>query len=155
MNERSQLTDRKNAIAEIVLAADSGDLKLPRPGRSLLLVLVHDSSCRPCGDFLARAAGSAEEIAAWSCDFVVVVCGPASAAPHQLPSLVRVHHDAAGAIQARVRIDCPGVLIADEWRDVVLASAAGPQHEFPAIADLVSEIRYLGIRCSECEGEAL
>ena len=155
MRTRSQLTDRKNDVVEIVIPSDAGDLRLPRPRRSLLLVLAHDATCADCGEFLERASADADEVASWGCDFLVLYCGSSEGVGHRLAPSIQAFRDAEAATASALPIACPGVLIVDEWRDVAFSRGAGPEHDFPAVAELVSEIRYLGTRCSECEGEAL
>ena len=62
-------------------------------------------------------------------------------------------------VEQRVARACgvapPALLIADRWGVLHLTHDAGADHEWPAPAEVVSWLRYLAIRCPECEGEAL
>ena len=146
MNDRAELTDRKQHFPEL---AD-----LPRPGRSLLALCVHDQDCGACKTEIQQIAEAADGIEAWGCDVALIL--PASDnAPANLPARWRHLHDSDGKFAGSAGVECPGVVLVDEWRDVSFKHSAGPRHEFPGVARLISEIRYLGTRCPECEGEAL
>jgi hypothetical protein len=97
---------------------------------------------------------AADEVAAWGCDVALIVCAQPPSPP-QLPPAIPVFYDPAGKFEAAARTDCPAVVIADEWADITFRHAAGPDHAFPGMPRVLSEIRYLAVRCPECEGEAL
>jgi hypothetical protein len=149
MTDRSQLTARKNHLPEITLESEHGPAVLQRPGRALLAFCIHGWSCGECKEAVARLADEADEIASWGCDVALIISGPPQPSPQPLPTTFRVLFDPAG------KLDCPGVVIVDEWADVTFRPAAGSDHEFPPLPRIISEIRYLATRCPECEGEAL
>lgn len=155
MKDRFQLTERKRRLPELVLETDSGAASLLRPGRSLLVIHIHDWACTACTTYINELSGFVGEIKSWSCDVAVVIPAERTVVPDQLSSGFRAFFDPEGRFEFALDTPPPGVLIADQWSDIVLMRSAAPEHDFPPIAELISEIRYLGIRCPECEGEAL
>ena len=155
MKDRFQLTERKRRLPELVLETDSGAASLLRQRRSLLIVHIHDWACTACNAYMNELARFVGEIKSWSCDVAVVMPGERTVVPDQLTSGFRVLFDPESRFELALDAPPPGVLIADQWGDIILMRSVGPEHEFPSIAELISELRYLGIRCPECEGEAL
>jgi hypothetical protein len=154
MTDRSQLTSRTHHLPEIRLDTQGGPTLLQRPGRALLALCMHDFSCAACNSHMEKVVGAADEVEAWGCDVALIMRAQPQSSP-PLPPAIRVFYDPAGRFEAAARIDCPAVVIADEWADITFRHAAGPDHEFPAMPRVLSEIRYLAVRCPECEGEAL
>ena len=48
----------------------------------------------------------------------------------------------------------PAVAVIDQWGDITDVHAAGPDHAFAAVSEVVSWARFLAVQCPECEGEA-
>ena len=155
MSDRSQLTDRKHHLPEIKLASVDGPVALQRNGRAVLALCIHDWSCEVCAREVRNVAHAAEEIGSWDCDVAIIVRGEPQPPAHPLPLSVRVLYDPDHKLERTAGLACPGVFIADQWADITCLRPAGDNHEFPALPQLISEVRYLATRCPECEGEAL
>jgi len=155
MSDRSRLTDRKHHLPDLALESEAGERSLLGPGRSLLVVHVHDEDCAAYRSYIDELGRSVDEITSWGGDVAVVVAAKRPAAPEAFSPAFRTYYDPDEKLERALDTRCPGVLVADQWGDIVLMQSAGATHEFPGIERLISEIRYLGIRCPECEGEAL
>lgn len=122
-----------------------------------VVVLVHGSECDACGRYLAALAAADAQHREWDGRVVAVVPGAAAgtdalnAAPLPFPVLA----DPEGRAWAALGIEGSAVVIADQWGEVHEVARGGAGHDLPD-ADAITEwLRYLAIRCPECEGEAL
>jgi len=149
--DRSRLTSRKQQLTNAVLPSGTEEAPLLRQGRAVVLLLLHDNDCAECTRYLDQVSGAAEEIDSWGADVAVAVRG----AERSVAAPFRSYGDPEATLESTTGATYPGVVIADQWGDMTLARSAGPQHDFPPITELVSEVRYLGTRCPECEGEWL
>ena len=128
---------------------------LVRPGRSLILLLLHGGECGACLAYCQTVAADTAELASWNCDLAVCVAAH-RAHESQLPiSPLRFFYDAEGRVQQAAEAYAPALLVIDQWRDIHEVYHAGDRHTFPKPSDLLSWARYLGTQCPECEGEAL
>jgi peroxiredoxin len=154
---RDDLVNPTGRLPELRLPALSGGAAYAlRLGRSApVLVLVHAAGCEACERFVAELDALAPELQEW--DARVLVVGPdapgEAGPPHdsRFPRLSDPEARLASALSVRA----PAVVIADQWGQVHERNPAGDDHRFPAPAELVDWLRFLAVRCPECEGEAL
>jgi hypothetical protein len=98
-------------------------------GRTATVVIVlHDRDCSACAAYLAQLSEQAAEIDAWD-------------------GRVKYVRDVAE--------DAPAVIIADQWGEIAVAEHAGAAHRFMELAEVITWLRHLAMKCPECEGEAL
>lgn len=124
-----QTGDRLPAIE--VPAADGGSVALRQPGRFATVVVAVHERCDDCAAYRAQLAARADDVRAWDGRIVAVT---ADAAPG---------------------IATPAVLIADQWGELAAVENAGEEHDFIAVQEVLDWLRYLAMKCPECEGEAL
>jgi hypothetical protein len=98
-------------------------------GREAVVVLnLHIRDCEACSAYTTRLAHTAAEIAEWD----------------------------GRVIELRdVDTEAPAVIIADQWGEIGVAESAGDAHHFMEPSEVVTWLRYLAMKCPECEGEAL
>ena len=144
---KSQLTNRRNTVAHL-------SLELGRRRGSIILVLVHVETCAACRQYLDKLSHEKTELTEWDAEVAMVapVAKTDAAVEH---ATVRVLFDPAQGVAKAAGIDAPGVVIVDQWSDITDIYAAGKNHEFPAVADVIASVRYLATQCPECEGETL
>lgn len=101
--------------------------------------------------------------AIWQVRPILLVCLPsyASATADNYAARVTARMpDLAEAVacvvtrDAVANVDAPAVVVADQWGEVAYAAAAIRPEELPEPQELLDWIRFLRIRCPECEGEA-
>jgi peroxiredoxin len=139
--------------------ADGKPTNLRAGGRlGAVVVLVHDAACTPCQVYLAQLAEADAEHREW--DGRVVALVPASAErvgefrrAGELPFPVLADPDRR--TWAALGITGAAVLIADQWGELHHVSGAGAEHSLPTPREVTDWLRFLAIRCPECEGEAL
>lgn len=154
MNDRSQLTGHSRRFPDLEPEANPDDSPVLRPGRSLVAIVVHNPACAACRAYVETVLGERAELDSWDADIAVIVCDERQDADSPFPS-IRVVHDPGRAVAGAAGLQPPGVVIVDQWRDITDVRSAGEEHEFPGTAEIVSCVRYLAIRCPECEGESL
>ena len=144
---KSQLTNRRNSVAHL-------SLELGRRRGSIILVLFHTETCAACSEYLDKLSQENAELAEWDAEIAMVapVAKADAAIEH---ATVRVLYDPEQSVAKAAGIDAPGVVIVDQWSDISDIYAAGKNHEFPAVADVIASVRYLATQCPECEGETL
>jgi hypothetical protein len=142
-------------LPDLALPTVGGASTVPlKPGgrRNPILVAVHGGGCGECGAYLHHLAEAAAELSEWDAHAVVIVPDAAAPAP-DLPFPVVL--DAERRFAARTGLKGAAVVIADQWGEVAHVADAGAGHALPAAPELVEWVRYLAMRCPECEGEAL
>ena len=151
---KSQLTNRKNSVADLSLESAAGAFSFGRRRGSIILVLFHTETCAACSVYLDKLSQENPELAEWDAEIAVVapVAKGDAAVEH---ATVRVLYDPEQSVAKAAGIDTPGVVIVDQWSDITDIHAAGKDHEFPAVADVIASVRYLATQCPECEGETL
>lgn len=151
---KSQLTNRRNSVADLSLESDAGAFSFGRRRGSIILVLFHTETCAACREYLDKLSQENAELAEW--DAVVAMVTPVAKADAAIePTQARVLYDPGQSVAKVAGIDAPGVVIVDQWSDITDIYAAGKNHEFPAVADVIASVRYLATQCPECEGETL
>ena len=96
--------------------------------QAIVVAALHEAGCAACEAYAARLAGASEEIAEWD-------------------GRVKYVRDVA--------YETPAVIIADQWGEIAALEAAGDAHRFMQPDEVVTWVRYLAMKCPECEGEAL
>jgi peroxiredoxin len=154
---RDDLVNPTGRLPELRLPALSGGATYAlRLGRtSPVLALVHGAGCEPCERFVAELDALAPELREW--DARVLVVGPEAPDDDGPPRDSRFPRlsDPEGRLASALAVRAPAVVIADQWGAVHERSPAGDGHHFPAPAEIVDWLRFLAVRCPECEGEAL
>lgn len=151
MTNRAQLTDRQRHLPDIdLISSTSKHEPLLRHGRALLVVALHDVTCRLCNEFLRSLREVNDELNSWDMDVAVIAPDTAVA-----EKTLRWFVDADSMFAQAMAIDAPAVLVVDQWRDVKELYEVGDNHNFPEAAALVAWARYLATQCPECEGESL
>jgi len=150
--DRSQLTSQRAQLPDFRVESDADRSPLLRPGRALLLLLLHDASCPACRSYVERIFAERAEFDWWGADIAAVIPQARSAIE---PGPIRRLYDPGRSLAERTGAEFPGLLLVDQWGDIVERHQAGAQHAFPATDDVVSWVRFLGTQCPECEGEAL
>jgi hypothetical protein len=157
--ERDRLTNPERRLPDLDLPSIPGGEPRPirTPGRrSPVLVLAHGPDCVACNEFIRQLHGEKEALQEW--DGKVVVVRPAVEAGSPTWPAAELFPEVADPerrLTAAAAVGPPAVVVADQWGQIHLAREAGDEHAFPTVSELVSELRYLSIRCPECEGEAL
>lgn len=158
---RAELTNPQRRLPDLSLASvPEGVLQpvRPRGRRAPVVVLVHGSGCAPCRAYLDLLAAANASLQEWDGCVRVVLPGSVEAtrplhAERQLPFAMLA--DPEQRLARACRVAPPAVVIADQWGEIHSCTSAGPEHEWPAPAEVVEWLRYLAIQCPECEGEAL
>lgn len=102
---------------------------LRAPGRNATVLLtLHGEDCEACSDYVALLEKHADEIGEWD-------------------GRVNPARDVA--------TENPAVTIADQWGEIAVTESAGDDHAFIEPAEVVEWLRFLAMKCPECEGEAL
>lgn len=141
----------------ILVLPHAGAVRSPGKGRD-------DGGCAACGDYLAAVARHVGAYRNWDARPVAVVPpepsgalaspsasgrGPARAATPDLPYPAVL--DTVGLRERCGLGDGAGVLVADRFGQLHRVEIAGPDHDLPdPAADLLEEVRHLGIMCPEC-----
>lgn len=98
--------------------------------RNIVLVALHGSaSDEPFRTYISRLLGLRQELRRSNTECVITT------------------DNVAG-------ISAPGVVVADEWGEIVYVASGSTVAELPGPADLLEWVRYIENRCPECEGEA-
>lgn len=102
---------------------------LRAPGRNATVLLtLHDQACKACSNYVALLEKHADEMSEWD-------------------GRVKSARDVA--------TENPAVTIADQWGEIAVTESAGEGHTFIEPAEVVEWLRFLAMKCPECEGEAL
>jgi hypothetical protein len=151
MTNRAQLTERQRHLPDTDLVSSTGTREqLLRHGRALLLIVLHDVTCRLCMEFLRSLREVNDELDSWDMD--VAVIAPDTAVGE---TTFRFFVDAEGSFALAMAIHAPAVMVVDRWRDVKELYDVGGNHNFPEADSLIAWGRYLATQCPECEGESL
>ncbi|HEX5724143.1 MAG TPA: redoxin domain-containing protein [Longimicrobiaceae bacterium] len=125
--------------------------------QGVVVVLTHGPGCDACQRYLAELAAADAEHREWDGRVIALVpartgrTGAAPAAALPFPVLA----DPERRTWAALGIEGAAVVIADQWGEVHEVSCAGAGHALPSAEDITQWLRFLAIRCPECEGEAL
>lgn len=124
----------------------------------VVLVGIHSDACQPCRAYLRGLAESHDDITEWDGRVAVLLPGQLAEA-EELRSDLEIPYpvlaDADGEAAARTGLQGGGMIIADQWGEIFLDEAGGPDvHAFPSVDEVVEWLRYLAIQCPECQGEA-
>ena len=95
--------------------------------QATVLLKLHGPECNACAAYVAALEKHADEIAEWD-------------------GRVIQTRDVAGQIAS--------VTIADQWGEIAVMEEAA-DHHFMEPKELITWLRYLAMKCPECEGEAL
>jgi hypothetical protein len=155
MSEKSELTRHKHRIPDDLLASASGEASYVGSRYSLVLVFPHQKPCVQCQRYLDELSRESPEFASWDSQLVLIVTGRESAGLLRGKSAFRLIRDPQTRLLATAGILAPGIVIVDQWRDIQHAQAAGTEHAFPTVQEVLSWVRYLATQCPECEGESL
>lgn len=158
---RAELTNPQHRLPALSLVrVPEGVLQPVRlPGRRApVVVLLHGSGCAPCRAYVALLASVSPSLQEWD-GYVRLVL------PESLEDARRFHAreplpfavlaDPEQRLAGACRAAPPAVVIADQWGEVHSCACAGPAHAWPAPSEVVAWLRFLAVRCPECEGEAL
>ncbi len=155
MATRSDLVNHQTRFPDVSLISDRNQSEsLLRPGRAQVIVLIHEGACADCQAYLQSLNHESHEFSAWGAD-VAVITPALNPEVRAVSDSFRLFIDSHGQLALETGVTAPALLIVDQWGDVKEARSATERHNFPAVADVVSWTRYLGIQCPECEGEAL
>lgn len=157
---RAELTNPQHRIPDLLLpSVPGGQLQPIRPPgrRAPVLVLVHGANCSACCAYVDLLASEHATLQEWDGSVRVVVPEPTAAAPKlhlQPPSSFAVLADPEQRLARAAHVAPPAVVIADQWGEIHYAVLVGPGHAWPTPAQVAEWLRFLAIRCPECEGEA-
>lgn len=158
MSDRGELINPQRRLPDLALPLSPGGEPRPLrpPGRrSPVLVLVHGAGCAACGEFVARLGAESRSIEEW--DGRPLVIAPedlARAGDLRTRTSLPVLADPERRLDRALSVGPPAVVVADQWGQVHDLHEAGEDHRFPEPDAIVAWLRYLAIRCPECEGEA-
>lgn len=154
MIDRTRLTGQRQPFPHYSLEPSTADdVALPRPRRSLVALLIHDTDCHACVAYAESVFAERSELDIWDADIALV---PAVANQQRgAGSSIRVYSDPQQRLANAARVQAPALIVVDQWGDITDVFAAGDGHAFPAVADVITAARYLATQCPECEGEAL
>jgi hypothetical protein len=97
----------------------------------------------------------------WQRKHLVLVVLPAGAGARYASELTdAVQSDGGGDVEVIVTsdqvdgVERPGVLVADRWGEVMFAGGGGGVSALPAPGEIADWVRYVRMKCPECEGES-
>ncbi|HEX2095640.1 MAG TPA: redoxin domain-containing protein [Longimicrobiaceae bacterium] len=140
-------------------APDGRSVPLRARGRSApVVVQTHGAGCAECRAWLEGLAGVEDAVREWDGRAVVVVPEGLDAAD-RLQAASRLPYpvlaDPERRLAERLGTEDAVVLVADQWGELFLVANAGTAHRLPDPSEVVEWLRFLAVRCPECEGEAL
>jgi len=145
--DRERLTHPQRRIPDLSGLAMDGSA----PGGIVVMLFADSSRCQNCRAYVEKLAQEADELRAWGASLLRVTSDEDVTA--ELSGVIQAR-DPAGGFAARLGVQPPCVVIADEWREIHLLQQGGTQHALPSVEEVVEWVRYLGSRCPECEGES-
>jgi peroxiredoxin len=134
----------------------AGQLPVKRRGRdSTILLMLHAANCPACRGYVGRLQDEAAAIRDWDGRVLLVWAAPvARAAATARVSGFDSGIDVDGGLLARLGLELPAILIADQWGELFAVQPAGNEHDFIDPSEVVEWLRFLAIQCPECQGEA-
>jgi peroxiredoxin len=141
-------------------ADGAGTVQLrPRGRKGIVVVLLHGPDCEVCRDYVTRLADLREQIEDWDGRIVLVStagCAAGSQAMFDIPTSFHQARDVEGVLAGRAGVPAPAVFIADQWGELFAIEGVDEEHRFAIQPEeVVDWLRFLAIKCPECEGEAL
>lgn len=145
-------------------SAPAGDVHRLRAGRGYasIVLLLHKTDCAPCRSYAEQLTALRSELQEWDAQIVAVFAdSPANVTqwwtmlPGRSSAAVVAEADGQQCAAGLCGLQTPALLIADQWGVLYFARGAGPEHAFPAPAEVVEWARFMAIQCPECQAEAL
>ena len=97
----------------------------------------------------------------WQRKHLVLAVLPAGTAARYASELTQaIQSDSGGDVEVVVTsdevdgVERPGVLVADRWGEVMFAAGGDRVSALPAPGEIADWVRYVRVKCPECEGES-
>jgi hypothetical protein len=141
----------KNVAGAYLLSAADGRHVDIRGGRGPWILLVaHGPHCEQCRDYADALVAARTPLQEWGARLAIVLHDPLADARNlreQLDATIEVFSDPEQSLAA----PAGSLLVTDEWGDVFHSTDAGPDHAFPAPAEVAQWVQFVAIQCPECE----
>ena len=136
-----------------------GTIRLrPRSRKGIIVVLLHGPDCEACRDYVSRLGELEEQIEDWDGRIVLVSTEePAAGSPSLFDAPASFHQarDDGDVFVRKAGVSPPAVFVADQWGELFAVEGASDDHRFVIQPEeVVDWLRFLAIKCPECEGEA-
>lgn len=155
MTDRTQLTGHHRRVPKLTLESATGEfVSLFRRRRATILILIHDLTCSACRAYVESIDAERAELDSWAADIAIIVSDDRGR-PSAHASPCATYYDPERRVSELAGVEPPGVVVVDQWGEATDTQEAGEAHAFPAVAAVVSWVRYLAVQCPECEGESL
>lgn len=155
-----KLRNPRARIPDLTLpgAANGEPIRIRQGRRAPVLFLFDDAGCERCRTAFAEIAARAGELTEWDGRLVAVLPSPPATEVDRawieglsVPAVV----DSESRIADAAGVAAPAVVVADQWGEIHEVHAAGDDHPPVPVDRIIAALRYLSVRCPECEGEAL
>ena len=120
----------------------------PHRTRAQVVVVTHPQPCAACVSWLASLRDVVERVTAEKADVLAVVGTDWAGEDSSLPIPAFVGDEATTSVLSPA--GNPPLVVAERFGQVFACVDAGPEHQFPAHAEILTTLLNIAISCPEC-----